>query len=656
MKLSTLIARNLLFYKRTNAAVILGVATAIAVLSGALLVGDSVRASLRDLVLQRLGKTEGVVTSAQFFREALANDVAGSAPLITLQGVVTHEKDGRRASNVAVYGVDDRFWKFHGVASHDGVEISAALARELSAASSDALLLRVEKPSAIPIESLQSHKDDTGKTIRLTLGEVLEAKQLGEFSLRPTQGDVFAMFVPLRRLQRDLAQAGRVNTLLLASREFPKDKVTLDDLGIKVRAVANGTALSVESSSAMISDVLMAKVHEVAGRQMEPVFAYVANAIRDGEREIPYSVVSTFTTDVPVSRTIQLNEWAAKDLNAKKGDEITLDYYYWEPSGTLTTRSAKFTLDGVLPMTGRAIDRDLTPEYPGITEATTISSWDPPFPVDLKKVRPKDEEYWKQYRTAPKAFIDFGDAVSMWGSRFGHATSIRIEGTNDADVFAKKLRAAIDPAQLGMAFVTPRDQALAAAQGSTDFGEYFTYFSFFLVVSALLLAGLFFQLGIEQRLREIGTLRAMGFPASRIRRLFVVEGLALSIIGAVVGSAAAVGYAAFLLYGLKTWWRGAVGTGLLTLHVSAQSLAMGALGGVIVAWLCVIATLRSLRQQLGSCFAERCSRIQRAEARVSIAAHRRGCLGGEWARDDWCCVRTRSLTIRPDFSERELYC
>ena len=76
----------------------------------------------------------------------------------------------------------------------------------------------------------------------------------------------------------------------------------------------------------------------------------------------------------------------------------------------------------------------------------------------------------------------------------------------------------IDPAQLGMAVYAPREQALESARGSTDFGEYFTYFSVFLMVSALLLAGLFFQLGIEQRLREIGTLRALGFPASRIRQ------------------------------------------------------------------------------------------------------------------------------------------
>src|ERR1700689_3925412 len=104
-----LVRRSLAYYWRTNLAVILGVATAVAVLSGALLVGDSVRASLRDLVLSRLGRTQTVVTSAQLFREQLAAEVAGSTPLIVMQGVVTGEKDGRDASKVAVYGVDERF-------------------------------------------------------------------------------------------------------------------------------------------------------------------------------------------------------------------------------------------------------------------------------------------------------------------------------------------------------------------------------------------------------------------------------------------------------------------------------------------------------------------------------------------------------------------
>ncbi|HKO59666.1 MAG TPA: hypothetical protein VJV03_00770, partial [Pyrinomonadaceae bacterium] len=60
MRTSQLLKRNLTYYWRTNVAVVLGVAAAVAVLSGALLVGDSVRGSLRDLFLQRLGRTERV--------------------------------------------------------------------------------------------------------------------------------------------------------------------------------------------------------------------------------------------------------------------------------------------------------------------------------------------------------------------------------------------------------------------------------------------------------------------------------------------------------------------------------------------------------------------------------------------------------------------
>ena len=73
MRTQQLLKRNLVYYWRTNIAVILGVAAAVAVLSGALLVGDSVRGSLRDLFLQRLGRTEQVVTATGFFREQISD-------------------------------------------------------------------------------------------------------------------------------------------------------------------------------------------------------------------------------------------------------------------------------------------------------------------------------------------------------------------------------------------------------------------------------------------------------------------------------------------------------------------------------------------------------------------------------------------------------
>ena len=146
----------------------------------------------------------------------------------------------------------------------------------------------------------------------------------------------------------------------------------------------------------------------------------------------------------------------------------------------------------------------------------------------------------------------------------------------------------------GFTITAVKSQGLAASAGSTDFGEYFVYFSFFLVVSALVLAALFFRLGVEQRAREVGLLRAVGFTTPRVRRLFTGEGLLLAAAGSVIGIAGAVGYAALMMTGLRTWWSGAVGTRALTLHVSPISLVSGAAGALGAAVLCIWWALRGL--------------------------------------------------------------
>src|SRR5712691_3806312 len=227
MRSRDLVIRGLGHYWRTNLAVIAGVATAVAVLAGALLVGDSVRGSLRDLVLQRLGRADQVVGSAGFFREgladALASDLTSGAvcPVIAVEGAVTNQTGGRRVSRVQVYGVDDRFWRFHGLTGGRGPEgrealVSRALAADIGATPGGTVLVRVERASAIPIESLHARKDDLGRTMRLAVRAIVGPADLGEFSLRPQQGEVRAVFAPLKRLQQDLDIQGRVNTLLVA--------------------------------------------------------------------------------------------------------------------------------------------------------------------------------------------------------------------------------------------------------------------------------------------------------------------------------------------------------------------------------------------------------------------------------------------------------
>jgi ABC-type antimicrobial peptide transport system permease subunit len=618
-----------------------GVATAVAVLAGALLVGDSVRGSLRDLVEARLGRADLVVVSPEFFREALADAVradgefapviADVCPLISLQGVAIDQRSGRRSSRVQIFGVDDRFWRFHDVPapaqpSSRGAVLSAALAREIGAGPGDAVLLRVQRPSDIPLESLHGRREELGRTLRLTVSEVRGRDMLGEFSLQPQQGDVRAAFVPLSRLQQDLAVPDRVNALVAdaasgAEREagvrldaIISRTAELEDFGLTVKVIESRRAVSVEGAAGLIdptrADRALAAA-AVTGLLPRPVLTYLANTMRVGTREIPYSVVTAvdLASILPnasglfgVATPIVLNQWAARDLQTKPGDRLSMDYFLWEDPGRLVTRTAEFTLAAVVPLAGAADDRDLAPPYPGITDSDNLRDWDPPFPIDLGRIRPIDEDYWRAHRTTPKAFIPLELGQSLWKSRYGSITSIRLAppgGQTLAEVrdqYAARLRETLDPRAAGFLIRNVRLDGLGASRGATDFGQYFTYFSFFLVVSALLLAALFFRLGVEQRAREVGLLRSVGFTPPAIRRLFSREALALSIAGAVVGAAGAVGYAALMMAGLRTWWIGAVGTTSLRLHVTAPSILIGGLGSIVAAQVCIWWTLRSLER------------------------------------------------------------
>jgi len=589
MRTYTLLARNLAWYWRTNAAVLLGVATATGVLGGAALVGESVRASLRDLVLERLGNTDSVVTRNGFFREELAAAFQPAAPVIAMEGVVEHEASGKRAAGVQVYGVDER-----------QVLLTTALARELGAKPGDEILLRIPKPSAIPLETLHGRKDDVGRTIRLTVGQTVDPRH--EFSLRAQQGDVRAVYVPLARLQRDLNQPGKVNTILVerASRtasleRLLKERYTLADVGLRTRTLEKPGCLSLESDSALIGDAVAEAAFSASrslGLRTQPVLTYLANGIRIRDREVPYSVVTALDSGLAPTREdgITLNEWATRELGAKAGDAATLEYYVWGSDARLHTETAQFRVERIVPLAGDAADPDFAPEYPGITESRSLRDWDPPFPLDMARIRPADEQYWNRYRTTPKAFVRLARGRALWGTRFGSLTSIRIFPPSPA--FGEALRTALDPSQAGLMVVPVRTQSLEAARGATDFGEYFVHFSFFLMVSALLLTGLFFKLGIEQRTREIGVLRSLGFSASKIRTLFLLEGAVLAVAGAVAGVGAALLYGALVLLGLRTWWIDAVGTRLLSLHASAPSLAIGAAAGVITGLASVAWTLR----------------------------------------------------------------
>lgn len=128
--------------------------------------------------------------------------------------------------------------------------------------------------------------------------------------------------------------------------------------------------------------------------------------------------------------------------------------------------------------------------------------------------------------------------------------------------------------------------------GRHGLGQLFIGLSFFIVISALLLTGLLFVFGVEQRAQEMGLLLAIGFTIGRVRRLLLGEGLIVAVVGAALGVAGGMMYNEAVLRGLSTVWSGAVGLSDLQAHVTPLTLVTGFLSGVLVALLAMVVMVR----------------------------------------------------------------
>jgi putative ABC transport system permease protein len=315
---------------------------------------------------------------------------------------------------------------------------------------------------------------------------------------------------------------------------------------------------------------------------------------------------------------IVINQWLADDLHVKPGDEIALSYFLPESGARLEEATNTFRVHSIVPMEMPWADRTLMPDFPGIEKAESTSEWDAGFPLTYE-IRKKDDDYWKQYRGTPKAFITLAAGQKMWGNRFGNLTAIRFpiltnEPTisslvpalptlsKDASqassteryraVLERKILANLKPEELGLSFEPVREQALKAAAESQDFGGLFLGFSFFLIIAALLLMAMLFQFGLEQRAAEIGTLLALGFTPKQVRKVFLREGVVLALGGGILGAVGGIYFARAMLLGLTTVWRDAVGATSLNFHVTGQTLVVGLLASVVVSSLTLRLALR----------------------------------------------------------------
>lgn len=612
-----LLARSLLHFRALHVAVALGVGVGTAVLAGALIVGSSVRESLRGLTLDRLGEIDFAAVGERYFRETATEafaDTGQAAAAVLVRGSAEHAESGARASKVRIHGVDAEFWAFYEMDAPEianrEIVLNRRLAAELGAEEGDDLLLRFQTDALIPAESVMGRKADNVRLLRLKVASILDSTGPGRFGLSPQQQLPYNAFVSKLVLQRALEQSGRANALFVAggtlegARAIWHQSFAPQDARLVIRDLPEGRGALVESERVVLgaaAATAIAGAAEASGWRSRAVLTYLANTLETGGRSVPYSTVTALAAYPETlllangakapelgDSEILLNQWAADDLQARPGDTIVLTYFVVGPGSELQTASHGFSLVGVVRMQGAALDGDYAPTYKGMSDRTRISDWDPPFPMDLRLIRPRDEQYWDRYRAAPKAFVSLGTAKQLWTSRFGQLTSFRLESGGEASPggdlagFRTELRQRLDPADFGLALQPVKQVGLDASAGATDFSGLFIGFSMFLIAAAAILVFLLFRLGVELRTREIGTLLATGHTLGFVRVLLLCEGAALAAAGCLIGIPGAVAYASLMLYGLSTWWSGAVGGSFLELHVGAADPLIGAVSAFVL--------------------------------------------------------------------------
>jgi putative ABC transport system permease protein len=209
---------------------------------------------------------------------------------------------------------------------------------------------------------------------------------------------------------------------------------------------------------------------------------------------------------------IIINQWLADDLGAKVGDSVDISYFVIGPQHKLQEDRSRLKVVKIVPLDDPLCDPRLMPAFPGLADVNNCRDWKPGIPVDLGKIRPKDEQYWNEHR-GPEGIPVLEAGQQRWRNQYGSLTAVRYpwrEGL--AQQIERRLMSTIDPATVGLFFQPIRARGMQASRQGTDFGGLFLGLSMFLIAAAVILTGLLFIFGVESRASNQNA-HGRGWPA-----------------------------------------------------------------------------------------------------------------------------------------------
>ena len=567
--------RSRSYYKKFYRLVAVAIAVMTAVLTGSLVLGDSVRGSLMERVSERLGNSETIIqTGTGFLSDSILNNeiLSDAKGYMLSEGFISSEG---KMIPVMVWGTDNDSLNY------DEATLNPQLSTLISNPSSltpNPIVLHLPSNNLVGSGSLfisQSHATQ----LRLTVKGIKSAQDGGNILLHNEQVRPLNVFINRQQLAEALGVKGKVNVIL------SPNNITSDTFYGVWRPEDSGLQHNSDSIIGIDRVFLPHSVVETFNPSTR-YLAYFVNSLGT----IPYSFV-TATDRLKGDETI-LTDYTAQRMNAHVGDSVTMEYYVSQGGlKKLLTRSHRFRVSGIVPISEFKKQADMiTADFPGLSGVKRCTDWNSDLPIDMSRITKADEDYWTAYRQTPKALVSLDAVGKDWIGSYGVATKVM------CDTARMKL---LTPQSFGIAVVHPRIAALDAAQNGTDFGTLFLALGFFIIIAAILLMQNPLSEMYQLRRPEIQLLNALGFSKRQVFRRLFLEAVPVVLVSAPIGVLLGYAYAAVILQLLAGPWSGVVHTDGFAIHANTTTVVLSFILSVILAFVVLALTVRGGQRSKG---------------------------------------------------------
>ncbi len=556
-----LLLRDCIYYRKSFLALSAAVCLVCSILTGALLIGDSVRGTLYDNLNQNTAFVQTLVRFSIPIDTDIPGGVLHTSGFIS-PGIKTHLYGFQNSSDIQ--GRDAYF--------------SHGLAKTLQLKEGDTFTVRVQTISAIKSEDLMGIPPKL-KQLQFIYRGILPDKK-ADVNFENPQLQTNNLFVNHNFLVQALElEKNAVNEVWLPKKQDvfrPSDDVIWK---LSQLYFDQWNDRPILKNKAFFLSEKIQKICPEANRGI----TNLAESFTDDSDELHYFFVGAFEGNIfPVEKDSAV---LAEHLPLHFADKGTLTYFTSDSFRKIVRKTHLFS-----PIT-KKIDTDinstLNPEIPGLTDAASCTQWEAGLPIDFDKVSQTDETYWKRYKSKPKLYLNFDQAQELFFP--GKCTVMVFEPNADTVAIQKKIVEALctDPQLYQSENIT--DVLQNNIKSGIHFAPLFLGLSFFIIISALLVLTMLLKLHLMDRITEQRILVQFTDCERKLVFFHIMEIIIVLLPGILTGLLLGTVFCRVQLRLLEHIWNGIILMNQLSFHAKGISFILAFVitfffSAVIIGW------------------------------------------------------------------------